>query len=301
MAQFTQTTGADHPRGPGQLQIYRSLDGEEIAIIGATWHLNDKVTYESLAPEFRKNPLQAWRNYGSVIHADSHGAVQDKTVFARHVNAARENPWDYIRNEYRESFVGRRGVVYYMHFDLSQNRDAVGIALVHREGSTTVVDFMHRVVPPTGSDIHYGQLREKFVYPLRNRSFRIGCISFDGFQSAETRQVLAEKGYATDYCSADRTRMPYDTLIEQILTMHCDYYLFEPFLTEMEHLQLLNGLKYDHPVRFKDNSRGSKDVSDAVACATFMATQAAYEGPHHGKVHLSIHGQHRPRYERSAW
>jgi hypothetical protein len=300
MAQFAQVTG-DHPRGPGQLQIYRSVDGEEIAIVGATWHLNDKVTYESLAGEFRKNPLLAWRNYGSVIHSDAHGAVMDPTVFARHANPAHENPWDYMRDEYREIFVGRRGVTYYMHFDLSQNRDAVGIALVHRDGSNTVVDFMHRVVPAVGRDINYGQLREKFVYPLRNRSFRMGCISFDGFQSAESRQVLAEKGYETDYCSADRTRGPYDTLIEQILTMRCDYYLYEPFLKEMEHLQLLDGLKYDHPLRFKDNSRGSKDVSDAVACATFMAAQAAFEGPHYGKVHMSIHGRPTARYERGAF
>jgi hypothetical protein len=291
----------ESPRGPRKLEIHRSRSGDEIAVIGATWHFNDKITFDSLADEFKKNPLLAWRNYGSVIHADMHGAVMDKTVFLRHVNGTRHNPWDLLRDQYSESFVGRRGMKYFMHFDLALNRDKVGIAIVHREGEITVVDFLHQHQPRAGHDVNFADLREKYVYPLRSRNFFLACISFDGFQSAETRQVLAEKGYTTDYCSADRTKEPYDTLIELILGHRLDYYLLEVFIKEMENLQLVDGMKYDHPPRFPDNTPGSKDVADAVACASFMAANTAYEGDHFGKARIVARHSTPPAYERSAW
>jgi len=288
-------------RGPRKLEIYRSRSGDEIAVIGASWHFNDKITFDSLADEFAKNPLLAWRNYGSVIYADMHGAVIDKGVFLRHVNPQRHSPWDYARNQYLPSFVGRRGAKYFMHFDLALNRDSVGIALCHRDGEIMVVDFMHQHRPRQGQDINFALLREQYIYPLRSRNFFLACISFDGFQSAETRQVLAEKAYHTDYCSADRTKDPYDTLIELTLTHRLDYYLLEAYIKEMEHLQLVNGLKYDHPPRFADGSPGSKDVADAVACATYMALQTAYEGDHYGQARIVARHNTVPVYERSAW
>lgn len=256
------------------MEVYQSQDGAKIGVVAATWHLNPKVTFHSLAPEFRKNPVLAWRNYGSVVAFSIQSAVKDKQVILAHTNTLRENPWDVSRETFQPWFRGRPGRRYFLHFDLSKNRDATGIALVHREDNLIpVVDFMHRVQAPFGKDINYAYLRDTFVYGLTGRGFAIQQITYDQWQSVETRQVLAEKGYLTDEVSAEKSTGPYDTLIEQVLTKALDYYEHPAFRRELEELRLIDGKKYDHP------KLGSKDVSDAVACALWSCLQYHLDNP----------------------
>jgi hypothetical protein len=94
----------------------------------------------------------------------------------------------------------------------------------------------------------------------------------------KTRQVLEEKNFHTDRESADKDTVAYDTLVELIMTanpaagnLRIDFYNFELFIWEMRELRLINGKKYDHPRKFANGHRGSKDVADAVACATKRA------------------------------
>jgi len=49
------------------MEIWVSKDLSDVAVVAATWELNHKITFESLAKEFETNPTQAWRNYGSKI------------------------------------------------------------------------------------------------------------------------------------------------------------------------------------------------------------------------------------------
>jgi hypothetical protein len=177
-------------RGPGDLEIYRSTDGSELAVVGASWHFNAKITFESLAQEFEKNPSLAWRNFGSVLSQSFDAAWKDPSIVGQRATG-REHPWDYTRGTYKPWFRGTRGIRYFVHIDLSKNRDRTGIAIVHRDPETKVVivDFMIGVEAPPGRDISYSKLREDFIYPLLDRGFRIECVSFDGFQSSESRQV----------------------------------------------------------------------------------------------------------------
>ncbi len=261
------------------MEKWRSQDGSEIAVVAATWELNPRITFESLADEFRRNPMKAWRNFGSVVNRSIEGALKDPDVVNRHINRTRESPWNFGANRFEPWFRGKSGKRHFMHFDLSKNRDATGLSMVHHELPDSIeVDFMLRVEAQAGGDIKYADLREKFIYPLISAGFAIECISFDGFQSEETRQVLEERGIATDYCSADKNTEPYDTLIDLLHTQRLDYYNYPPFIRELEHLQF-NGTKYDHPRRFRNSARGSKDVADAVACAAFMALRYVRENP----------------------
>lgn len=262
------------------MEILRSKDGSEIAIVAATWELNPKVTFESLADEFKRNPQKAWRNYGSVISTSADSALREPDAVIRRVNISRPFPWDLRLSRFPDWFVPRHGTRYFMHFDLSKNRDATGVAVVHREkNGVLVVDFMrqHRAEP--GKNINFAELRERYVYPLVAKGFHLECVSYDGFQSDETRQILEERGIHTDYCSADKSTDAYDTLLEYLTTDKLDFFGYPVFTQELEELKLIDGRRYDHPRRFKNGTPGSKDVSDAVACASLMAVRYELDHP----------------------
>jgi hypothetical protein len=271
--------------------------------LAATWELNPRISFEALASEFRANPLKAWRNYGSVVTHGHEAAIKEPDAVLKRQNLSRDTPWVLSKDTYADWFRGRRGLRYFMHFDLSKNRDATGLALVHRErDGRLVIDFMWSHRAPEGRDISYSLLRERYVYPLAGRSFPLECVSFDGFQSDETRQVLEEKGIHTDYCSADKDTGPYDTLIDYVITDRCDYYSYPVFVRELEELRLVDGTKYDHPKRFKNGDPGSKDVSDAVACACFMAVQYELENPRTDPGRVTVIRQPRQSWGgRSIW
>jgi hypothetical protein len=257
------------------MHVWRSPDGSEVAVLAATWEVHHKVTFESLEPEFRANPAKAWRNYGSLVSYNLEAALPPGAIQAAQ-NPAHESPFDIARDKFFEWFRGLAGRRYFLHYDLSVRRDATGIALVHREyDGSIVVDWMYRHVIPEGTTINFAKMRE-YAYQLTAKGFAIEEITYDQFQSEETRQVLEEKGYHTDRESADKNTVAYDTLVELVLTTapgnrRIDYYPYPPFLQEMEELKRVNGIKYDHPKKNKHGGPGSKDVADAVACATKRA------------------------------
>lgn len=276
------------------MEVYKTNDGSELAVIAATWEVHKKVTFESLAPEFKRNPAQAWRNYGSkVTGLLVDVAIRDPDAVLNHVNITRSDPWDYRREKLHEWVRGRRGLRYFFHFDLAKNKDAAGMACCHREASGIVgVDFMHRVQARPGKNIDFDDLRG-FVYMFHERGFAIELVTYDQWQSEDSRQILEKKHFKTDYCSADKTTGPYDTCIEMLLTERLDYYNHPVFLREMKQLRT-NGLKYDHP------RNGSKDVADAVACATWSCINYELENPKEppGKIKIKRAPQ-RSRYNHS--
>lgn len=96
------------------------------------------------------------------------------------------------------------------------------------------------------------------IYKLIAMDFYIGLVTYDGFQSADSMQILESHGIETDRVSTDRDpdlwktlkdvasearlRMPYNDLLQK----------------ELEALSRVNG-KVDHP------PSGSKDLADALA------------------------------------
>lgn len=269
------------------MEIWKSADGSEIAILAATWELNPKITLASLSDEFKTNPTKALKNYASIVAFSVENAIKDKDIILRHSNTQRGHPWDQTRGlgigdiktgKFYEWFRGKPGRRYFIHIDIGIRRDCAGIAMAHREpDGVTCIDFMTQIPVPFGRDISIAGLRE-WVYALSLQGFHIQQVSYDGFQSEESRQVLEEKGYVTQYVSVDKTTDPYDTLIEQMLTPgRLDYYNYPVFIMEMEELKLVNGTKYDHPKKTRLGRLGSKDVADAVAGAVWSSVQYARE------------------------
>lgn len=284
------------------MQVFRTKDGSEIAVLAATWELNHKVTFQSLAQEFRTNPTRAWRNYGSRVTTAIESAIKDSDAIVRAANPLHRDPWDYSRDKFHEWFRGRHAIVYFLHYDLAVRRDAVGIGLSHREqNGQLVVDWMHQVLIPEGKNVNFAAMRQ-FAYDLRERGFHIELITYDQFQSEETRQILEEKGFKTDRASADKGTAAYDTLIEPLLDTanavevgganawhKLDFYAHPVFMREMKHLKLINGVKYDHPSKNPDGTKGSKDVGDGVACSVMKCLEWHGENKSTGPPVIIVH------------
>lgn len=173
------------------------------------------------------------------------------------------------------------------HIDIatSGDGDAMGIAMAHIPGLVEVdgevkplivFDMLMRIHAPSGSEIMLSDMR-KILYRLkRDLRFDLRMVTFDGFQSTDSIQLLRKQRITTDYLSVDRSKQPYEDLREGIYE---ERVLFPRYLTALNEVDvdLVNiayreltqltdvGLKIDHP------PKGSKDVADAMAgCVSLL-------------------------------
>jgi len=162
----------------------------------------------------------------------------------------------------------------YIHIDLGVKYDACGIAMAYCRPSAdnpdepeVIVELAWRLQAPEGTEVNLSRVRQ-LVLDLRRRGFNIAQVSYDGFQSVDSRQILQRQGFRTKLVSVDRDLSAYETLKELINCGRLRTYRYEPLLKELRSLELVRGRKVDHP------PRGSKDVADAVAGAVSEAVRA---------------------------
>ena len=169
----------------------------------------------------------------------------------------------------------------YVHVDLGLRHDACGIAMavadVTNGEPTVTVELMTRFEPPPDGEIDLAKVRE-FIFALRERGFVIGEVSYDGFQSADSQQILRRRGFAAATVSVDRDMTRYQMLKELAYEGRLLLYRYAPFFEEAAQLEIVRGQKVDHP------RGGSKDVTDAVAGAVSEAALAAGRGEIRGTV-----------------
>ncbi len=188
----------------------------------------------------------------------------------------------------------------YLHVDLGLRHDACGLAMVHcrpcpdrPEEPEVWADVVVRLTPPEpppfreggqggrpadeasaspspagrggpGGEVDFSRVRE-LINDLRRRGYNIAQVSFDGWQSVDSRQILRRQGFRTALVSVDRDLGPYETLKELVNTGRLHFPPYEPLLRELKRLELVDGRKIDHP------RGGSKDCADALAAATSEA------------------------------
>jgi|CXWL01.1.fsa_nt_gi hypothetical protein len=145
---------------------------------------------------------------------------------------------------------------------------------------------------PYGESIDFRKVR-KFIGWLRNCGFHIKLVTSDQFQSFDMLQRLREAGFQTDRQSVDKTSQPYrvlrgaasegrlalpwppgvmpvrvgledarDRVMEALPRVH----LYRE-VTGLEHDVQKD--KVDHRAENPDGSKGSKDVADGLAGATY--------------------------------
>ena len=139
---------------------------------------------------------------------------------------AYKNPFDDKLLEFDEDFHPKPGDNHrrFMHIDLALKKDAVGISMCHspkfvereivefdkNQMVKAVVrvpfikfDFLGRIGSTRGEEILLSQIRE-VVYEISRRKFYIALLTYDGFQSVDSIQILRSQGYKVARLSVDR-------------------------------------------------------------------------------------------------
>ena len=177
----------------------------------------------------------------------------------------------------------------YIHIDMSASGDKTGLAGVWIKGKKPPqpnvpqsndlfykAAFAVSVKAPKGHQISFEKNRQ-FIYWLREQGFNIKAVSTDTYQSVDTGQALAARGYNYSVISVDRVDTdhickPYQYLRSTIYEQRIE--LFEDKLLQEELLGLErdnNSGKIDH----SPSGINSKDKSDAICGAIWRASQDA--------------------------
>lgn len=153
----------------------------------------------------------------------------------------------------------------FIHIDASLTGDKTGITSVavsglketkQYNGANEIIsqEMMYKHVfsvdikAPQGAEISFEKTRQ-FIYFLRASGFNIKAVSLDGFQSADTKQMLLAQGYDASVVSLDKTPQGYLALRSAMNDGRIG--LIQIDLLETELIQLQRDVqtgKIDHPV-----------------------------------------------------
>jgi hypothetical protein len=158
-----------------------------------------------------------------------------------------------------------RAMPQFIHIDASITGDKTGISDVAASGLKEIKTYMGAdesitnemiykhiftvaIQAPQGSEISFEKTR-KFIYYLKANGFNIISVSLDGFQSADTKQILISQGYDASIISLDKTPQGYLALRSAMNDERIG--LIQIDLLETELIQLQRDVqtgKIDHPV-----------------------------------------------------
>jgi hypothetical protein len=211
------------------------------------------------------------------------------------------------------------GKLYAIHVDLatgskSKNNDCVGIAMVHVEsmyakidkklqddllkeginvqitGSATgdsmdvvrkgvVVDLALQVTARLNSEVQMSDIRQFIIQLKRKYKFNILFVSYDGWESRDSVQILRQEGIDAFNFSVDKDNGAYETWKELMYQQLCKCYPNSIAEREAKELIISDKGKVDHPEKSyarelaEGIDNGSKDVMDAIV----GAAKTAYE------------------------
>jgi hypothetical protein len=169
------------------------------------------------------------------------------------------------------------GAPRFIHVDLATSGDRCGVSLVRHDGFTVIrgerlpmfsVEMAVGIKPDTINQLQIAELREWMLSLVSKFDLNIVQISYDGFQSKESIQVLRRAGVRANNVSVDKTPEPYEYLRQciydgRVLLPESD--LLKDELVSLE--WLAHKGKVDHP------PRKTKDVADAVCGAVYAAAR----------------------------
>jgi len=221
----------------------------------------------------KANPEKFMRDFGAKPSLVLEAFDRDSEVIERECNWQRESPVDEL-GRLKEWLKGDNEPRF-IHIDLGLKKDACGFAMGKLNGFDIIegerrpkvyIDLVLQIKAQPNEEIIFSEIRQ-LIYSLQDRGFRIAKVSYDGWQSADSLQILRNRGIDAEILSVDRDTKAYDTFKEMLHTKRFDCYFYEPLHREYKRLELVKGKKVDHP------PGGSKDVCDAVAGVCYWIAQ----------------------------
>ena len=158
-----------------------------------------------------------------------------------------------------------RAMPQFIHIDASLTGDKTGISSVGVSGLKETMQyngsqeilmqelkykhiFSVDIKAPQGSEISFEKTRQ-FIYYLKASGFNIKGVSLDGFQSADTKQMLISQGYQAEILSLDRSPQGYLSLRSAMNDGRIGLIQIDLLETELIQLQRdVRSGKIDHPV-----------------------------------------------------
>ena len=244
--------------------------------------------------DFDNDPVRALKDHAGIPPAvdDPFITMIDRVDDAQDKWQKRFEPlWNYAVNssptmpEFHPDFRATNILKRAVHVDIAYapGGDALGMAMGHipelveiddELKPVIVIDFLMRIKPSGGDALELSTFR-KILYHLRDElKFKVGVVTFDGFQSQDSIQILRKKHFNVGEMSVDRNKAPYEELREAIYERRIELPKYMTYLNrgdsekvnisrvELSELQD-TGRKIDHP------EKGSKDVADAIAGVVF--------------------------------
>lgn len=227
--------------------------------------------------DFKKDPKKAWRDFGAVASMAIDPYFSDDEI--DRILAAMKRGRDVASWSDAELV---RGSVYNAHIDLGLKRDACGFVVGREHRDKVQIILALRIVCRRRADeldrkgerydliigedqVQFDQVRG-IVFKMMEAGFAFGCVSFDQFQSVDSRQQLEKAGVPTALVSVDRDTSAYDTLKSLVNTDRFESVDHPYALKEAKSLELKKGKKVDHA------PGASKDLMDgfAAVCKTLM-------------------------------
>jgi hypothetical protein len=169
------------------------------------------------------------------------------------------------------------GAPRFVHIDLSITSDRCGVAMVRHDGFVQVrgerlpkfaVELAIGIKPDPQNELQISELREWVLRMISRYDLNVVQISYDGFQSRESIQVLRRAGVRATNVSVDKTPEPYESFRSALYDGRLLLPENEVLRQELIQLEwLAHKGKVDHP------PRGTKDIADAICGAFFAASK----------------------------
>lgn len=262
-------------------ELYMNGKNEPQVLVdhGATWEINDNISFHDLEDEFRRNPETAMRDYGAVPSAAIETYFRE---FEKVEECMRERPnlkvtfsevklegggidmvCD-IRTVTGEDWVGEQGIIYHSAGDPAVKNDRFGFALGHKMPTgQSICDMMYCFgQEEMGIDADSSKIREidarkvkALILEIRKRCM-LAVFVTDTWQFPETLQEIRRNGIEVRQNVVGKRE--YDYFKEKAYLGEVDLPEFPLVLHEMSQLEVIRQTKIDHP------KRGSKDSADAL-------------------------------------
>lgn len=239
-----------------------------------TWDINPLVGIENLKKQFFRDPQDALGRFACMPPEAVDAFFKDKervnAAFPKHRPAPFTDAW-----RFRET-LKPRDADYYIHVDLAYKHDRAAVALAHvsdwvrvsygsksesYDAPRVVLDAVRWWTPRSDQSVNFQEI-EDYILSLKRMGFNIKLVTFDRWGSVQFRQRLEGKyGMMTDNLSVAKPH--YEDLQLCIAEARLLGYDIPLAREELLQLRIIKGNKVDHP------TKGSKDVSDAIAGAVY--------------------------------